>query len=1071
MRWYSARLPMKRRVAGPAPKPAGFFVLRSPALAVDTFLDLGADLESAGGRPVSAEAIERDAAVVRSRLAQLLAEPAIREGLFIASPALLASYPHWLDRPDSPSGQKFERTAFKYVTRMSTRSTPFGLFAGVAVGRIGESTQLRLGPLDQARRHTRIDSRYLHAIIASIEHRPRVRDELMFAANSSIYRAGPLIRYFERKRVGGDEHLDVSSVEADEFIDAVLAWSSAGASLPSLRERLRDLDDELTADEVDEFLHDLVDSDILVSDLWPPLTGDGPLARLRARLADIDSAKDASASLDQLGDELAALDREGVGLATDRYRSINDRLGQLAPQVSGAAPFHVDLHLHAPGLSISPALADELRRAADTAYRVSMPRADPLAPFRRAFIDRYGDRRVPLALALDPDLGVGYLSAPPLPPLLANTPLAPMRPRVAQHPAITRRVLAERVAQAIAAGASEVVLSDDDIDHLAPAVPVTRPGAFAANFQLVADSPEAIDRGEFTLFYGGSIGPPGTTMLGRFCHFDSSLRQLVRDYAAAEASAEPDAVYAEIVHLPAGRSGNVTYRPVLRDYEIPIVHGSGMASDRQLPLTDLEVAVAGDRVELYSVRLGRRVVPRMSAAVDVPGVSLYQFLHAVQDQRGSGLNMGDLLELPYLPRIRHRRCVLLSQRWRLGGDQFKDLNRSTTVARCQAMARVRQQLHLPRYVALDAGDQTLTCDLDNPLSVDALIHAARRQRDVVLTEVEPLLHSKAVVGPEAGHRHELLVPFVVPAESASQPVTSTTADKRRDNPAYLPGSEWLYMRLYGSSSFADAVLTETIAPLAGEMGAAGATDGWFYLRYRAPDHHLRIRFHGPPERLTGQLLPLLSDRLQPLLASQQLWRVDLGTYEPEISRYGGPEGLAISEQMFCIDSQACTDLLALLDGSDPDASWRLALLGMDRLLGDFGMAGDERLALVEQAAAAYAAEYRAPHRLSHALGPRFRRERAGLEHLLDPARQSSHDYAPALEVFDRRSEQLAPLIDRLRAGCESGGITTPFHTLMRDHIHMFVNRMLAHSPREQEAVLYEFLARIERSRKARGQGS
>jgi lantibiotic biosynthesis protein len=1061
-----------KRTGQAAPQPAGFFVLRSPAVPVDTFLDLGADLQCTGAQAPSAEAIERDAAVVRTRLGDLLERPEIREAMLTASPSLFVSYSHWRDRPGSPSGQKFERTAFKYVTRMATRSTPFGLFAGIAVGRIGQSTHLRLGPLDRAQRNTRIDSRYLHAIIASIERRHSVRDELRFTANSSVYRAGRLMRYVERKREAGDERCEVSSVESDEFIDAVLASASTGVSLASLGQGLRDLDDELTAEEVDEYLHELVDSDILVSDLWPPLTGGAPLAVLRARLAGIDSAREASSSLEQLDNELATIDREGIGAGTDRHRSIDERLRQLAPRISGAAPLHVDLHHHAPGLSISPVLADELCRAVDTAYRVALPRSDRLASFRRAFTDRYGDRRVPLALALDPELGVGYLSPPPLPPLLADTPLAPMAPRLAQYPVITRRVLAERVAHAIAAGASEVVLSDDDIAALAPPSPVKMPTAFVANFQLAASSFEAIDRGEFTLYYGGSMGPPGTTMLGRFCHFDSSLHGLVRDYAAAEATADPDAVYAEIVHLPAARSGNVTYRPVLRDYEIPIVHRSGIASDRQLPVADLEIAISGDHVELYSVRLGRRVIPRLSAAVEAPGVSLYQFLHAVQDQQGTGLNMGHLLELPHVPRIRHRRCVLLSQRWRVSRVQMEDLNRSTMVDRCQAMARVRQQLRLPRYVALEADDQTLTCDLDNPLSVDGLIHSARRQRDVVLTEVEPLLHSRAVAGPEAAHRHELLVPFIVPATSDSNPIAvPKAAASRTSNPVALPGSEWLYLRVYGSCSFADAVLTETIAPLTAEMREAGATDGWFYLRYRDPDHHLRIRFHGPPERLTGQLLPLLSARLQPLLASQQLWRVDLGTYERETSRYGGREGLAISEQMFCIDSQACIDVLALLDGSDPDASWRLALLGMDRLLGDFGLTGDDRLALVERAAAAYAAEYRADAVLSRAVGPRFRRERDGLEHLLDPVRQSSHDYAPALEVFERRSQQLAPLIDRLRTGCQSGAITTSLHTLVRDHIHMFVNRMLAHSPREQEAVLYELLARIERSRKARGQGS
>ncbi len=39
--------------------------------------------------------------------------------------------------------------------------------------------------------------------------------------------------------------------------------------------------------------------------------------------------------------------------------------------------------------------------------------------------------------------------------------------------------------------------------------------------------------------------------------------------------------------------------------------------------------------------------------------------------------------------------------------------------------------------------------------------------------------------------------------------------------------------------------------------SAGLADSWFFIRYADPDPHLRIRFHGDPERLTGTFWPVV----------------------------------------------------------------------------------------------------------------------------------------------------------------------------------------------------------------------
>src|SRR5262249_12653274 len=154
------------------------------------------------------------------------------------------------------------------------------------------------------------------------------------------------------------------------------------------------------------------------------------------------------------------------------------------------------------------------------------------------------------------------------------------------------------------------------------------------------------------------------------CHLDDDLDQLVRAHLAAEEAVHPDRVYAEVVHLPEGRAGNILSRPVLRDYEIPYLGRSGAPEDRQLPLSDLLVSVQADRIVLRSGRLGREVVPRLTTAHNHlgRGLGVYRFLCALQFQGvipGLRWDWGPLELAPFLPRVVSGRVILSRARWNL----------------------------------------------------------------------------------------------------------------------------------------------------------------------------------------------------------------------------------------------------------------------------------------------------------------------------------------------------------------------------------------------------------------------
>ena len=286
--------------------------------------------------------------------------------------------------------------------------------------------------------------------------------------------------------------------------------------------------------------------------------------------------------------------------------------------------------------------------------------------------------------------------------------------------------------------------------------------------------------------------------------------------------------------------------------------------------------------------------------------------------------------------------------------------------------------------------------------------------------------------------------------------------------SFPPGSEWLYAKLYTGTATADGLLREVVAPVARESLAAGEADGWFFIRYGDPEWHLRLRFHGDPGRLQAAVLPRLHAAFDPLLADGRIWRVQLDTYEREIERYGGPQGMPLSERLFQVDSEAVLEILGMLEGDEgADLRWRLALRGIDMLLGDLRFDPETRLGVMRNMRESFSQEFGGGKGLRVQLDQRFRQEWRSLMPLLDPAGDADSELAPALAVLRRRSERLRPIVDELRQLERAGRLQPTIAALAPSYVHMHVNRIIRSAQRAHEMVLYDFLYLLYESRAAR----
>jgi thiopeptide-type bacteriocin biosynthesis protein len=285
---------------------------------------------------------------------------------------------------------------------------------------------------------------------------------------------------------------------------------------------------------------------------------------------------------------------------------------------------------------------------------------------------------------------------------------------------------------------------------------------------------------------------------------------------------------------------------------------------------------------------------------------------------------------------------------------------------------------------------------------------------------------------------------------------------------FPPGSDWLYAKLYTGTATADRVLVDMVGPVVRELLGRGLADGWFFIRYGDPRWHVRLRLHGEPSVLWAEGLPLLHAAAAPLLDDGRLWRIQLGTYEREVERYGGDEGIVLSEALFQHDSEAVLAIVETLWGDEGlDARWRLALCGIDRLLTDLELSPLQKLTWARQAGKSMAVSVRADRRVRGEIGEKFRAERRALEALLAVEQEDGEWLRPGVESLRARSARLAPISKCLRQLEGSGRLDVGVPDLVASYAHMHANRLLRSAHQTQEMVLYEFLERIYASRLAR----
>lgn len=998
----------------------GFFLLRTPSLPLQEIQKINT--------------IDKGADLGQSLHNLLLANPAVLQAIAFANKELYNSYLGWLKEGRQPD-KKLLLTLYKYVARMASRPTPFGSFAGICMGTVNDgSSTLRLS--DRAETHTRLSMDYLVETIQLLRGKEETLKGITFYTNNSINSNGGYFRYIRYENIGGKKRFFQIRLKKNPLLEILYGYAKEGRSYDELIDFLVDFDIE--RDRVTTYLSRLMDNQFLIWELEPPVVGEDQLATLVQKLKGI------AGESKELQTVRQRLSSNGEETSTEE-RNAHPVLLQADKKF---IPEKVQLKQ-----SVVQLIANELCEL-HPLFQASIP--DDLQIFVEKFKRRYDMMEVPLLEALDGDVGIGYgdledqykKEHPLISDLHISKDKTPARATL-EDQAIVNGLLLNAKKHIDLEKIHPVFSNKDEETPPAP--------TFYTIGNLLANSVEDLDKGDFQFNVLACSGSSAINLMSRFAYMDDALKENLQHCARHEESCFGEAVLADIVHMPEGKLGNILQRPSLYSYEIPVLGATRKEDNQQILLSDLHISVRNNQVLLFSKKLNKRVIPRLSCAHNFQqGISIYRFLCDLQYQDtpfAIHWKWDKYKETPFLPRVVYKHLILSRARWYIKRHARAHQENKALIARLQI------ELALPNEVLIAEGDNELYINLQTPWGIQLFLDKLAIG-DVTL--YESIAQQSTIVANARGQSfvHELILPFksIVTARNTleAKATVGETLTRR-----FLPGSEWTYLKLYCAQKNADELLANNIGDLVEQLKNEGLIDKWFFVRYHDPDFHIRLRFLAAKKnkQTSNKIQQMIRAALAYLTIDNKVWTVQYDTYTREIERYG-PDNMELCESIFAIDSAAVLGFLQRLNKEDVPAHWLFGLKATDQLFELFGISLSERFELTESWSLALSKEFDLDKKQRKQINLNYRHSAAAIARVLKD-NEAPAGVPPFKDIFDKRHCDLFSLLATGKLRNADKG------KLIGSLCHMFLNRLFFSDQRANEMVIYFYLAKHYRSILAR----
>ena len=665
---------------------------------------------------------------------KILSNPILIDAILLASPTLHKQILRW-QKGELTSNKQIEKlklSILKYYTRMSSRCTPFGLFAACSNGSFVKDKIDEFPIVDSdIVKITKFDNTFLSLLINELLKNNSIKEQILFYPNTSLYKIGNHFRYIEYKIENSKRKYSLEGFSNNTDIKSILKYFKNGKKISEVADKIGN--NENPKEEVIEFINTLISNQILISELEITISGENTFLKILEIIENTLKSTKLFRNLKRLYNLIIDLDKN-QDLLINHYNEIIAIAEEIIPQLNSKFLLHTDSYRSASPFFLNKNIKKQLNNAFFLFNKMTLPSVNRnLVIFKEKFLKRFDQSEVPLNLVLDFETGIGYgtdiVNEDSFLTILQGSKRKKRYKNIVWSD--TDSIMQNKLIEAIKNGKKTIKLDEKDFFD------------FQTNFEDLPDTTSSIIEiynieNEQQLFINSIGGSSAINLLGRFSHGDKKLSSTISKIKFLEDQMNQEEILAEIIHLPEASTGNILHRSFQRDYEIPYLGKSSLAYNFQIPLDDILVSIKNDEIILKSKKLNKIINPRLSNAHNYKNSNLpiYNFLCDLQYQNKRpyiGFSWNTIFsEYQFLPRVVFENIIFSKARWLIKISDFKKLFLGD-----DSIINVRnwqKSNTIPDYVDLVEGDNKLLINFNNEYSIKMLFDAVKTKKQFILEE-------------------------------------------------------------------------------------------------------------------------------------------------------------------------------------------------------------------------------------------------------------------------------------------------------------------------------------------------
>jgi hypothetical protein len=662
----------------------------------------------------------------------------VREAIHLASPELLTALDKYKSNPSTVSDKKklaLELSFLKYLSRMSARCTPFGIFAGCEVGKTTSETKIILESQENHSRHTQFDMHFWVALLQDFSTRKEVMPHLKYYPNTSIYELGDFYRFVEYKYIKTKREHHISAIRKSNLLALLLSKTKSGITFPEMICLLADDDSE--TEEALEYINQLIGFRFLVSELDATVIGNDHWSNVFTILNKIPALKEDCELLQSIKKQFTALDSNLIP-SQKKYDEIQNEIQKLNVEYNDKYLFQTDLNTTTIVNTVSENVSKKVLEAIRFLNGIQKTKKGTnQVQFIKSFTKRYESREMPLTTVLDTETGIGYLQDQEMNDtndLLEQFSFATkISDEKNQSWTDFDFILETKLQESLLKEEMIITLSEKDFpefkDNLNNA---------PATFSVIIECLKKDDLEIIAIESSGNIS--AAKLFGRFCNGNKEIYNLTTEIIQKETVYHLDKILAEIVHIPESRTGNILRRPVLRNFEIPYLSNSGVPAEYQIRLDDLMISIKNNTIILRSKKHNTEIIPCLSNAHNYSNKSLpiYHFLADLQSQNVKPIysfSWGVLeSHYNYFPRVIYKDIILCKAKWIVTNKEIESFYKQDNSSLVESFTIWRTKRNIPRFANWVHFDNTLLIDFEKEIGIQLFLKSTQNYSIISLEE-------------------------------------------------------------------------------------------------------------------------------------------------------------------------------------------------------------------------------------------------------------------------------------------------------------------------------------------------